>query len=286
MGGALRGFLERVTVAVAATPFLSRMAGWLADRRLPRPLLRGLVHLWAQTFRADLGEAEVPLGGYPTFNAFFTRRLRPGTREVASGDGVIVCPCDGRVNTIGRVPEDLRLEQVKGRTYGLDALLASPTEAAAFSQGVQATLYLSPGMYHRVHAPTDGQIVGWRYVEGRSCPVNALGLRQVDGLFAVNERVIIQMATEAFGPMAVVMVGAANVCRITLAFTDLATHRGQPGGLRQPEAPIRVRRGEEIGVFNLGSTVVLLAGTSGLGTAGAEPGQALRMGQPLFVRRP
>jgi phosphatidylserine decarboxylase len=280
-----RSLIERGAMTLAAHPALSRSVGWLADRRLPGPVLRAAIRTWVSAYGVDLAEAEEPAGGYDTFNAFFTRALRSGARPIADGQALLVSPCDAILTSLGRVSEDGRLEQVKGKTYALGALLASEEEAEPFRHGTHATLYLSPGMYHRVHAPDAGWIVGWRYVPGRLFPVNRLGLRHVAGLFAVNERVVIQMETDDLGPVRVVMVGATNVARISLAFTGLVTNQRHPAGASRPPEPIPVRRGDEIGVFNLGSTVVLLAAESRLDPAAVVPGQRVRMGQPL-LRRP
>src|SRR5262249_52474224 len=156
-------------------------------------------------------EVADPLSSFASFNAFFTRRLRAGARPIAAEPGTVVSPSDSRLAGLGPLPEDGRLAQVKGRTYSLAELLASAADAAVFAAGVHATLYLSPSMYHRVHCPVDGVIRSWRYVPGRLFPVNRMAVRQVDRLFAVNERVVIRIDTPEFGPVAVVMVGATNV---------------------------------------------------------------------------
>ena len=270
--------------AVSA-PALSRLTAPLADLRLPGPLLRLLVRAYIRGYGVDMSEAAEPLSAYPSFNAFFTRRLRAGARPVAADEGVVVSPCDSRVHSIGAVPESGLLEQIKGRTYALAALLASEDDARTFARGVHATLYLSPSMYHRVHSPVDGVIRAWRYVPGRLFPVNALAVRHVEALFAVNERVSILIDTPAFGAVAVIMVGATNVGRMTLSFADLVTNTRQPGAMTVPPAPIPIARGQELGAFNLGSTVVLLAADARLQPSGIVPGQIVRMGQPLW-RRP
>jgi phosphatidylserine decarboxylase len=262
---------------------LSRATGRLADLRLPSPVLRPLLRLYVRAFGVDLAEAAEPLESFPTFNAFFTRRLREGARPVATGPGVVVSPSDSRLSAIGPVPSDGRLEQVKGSAYTVDALLGSPEDAATFRQGAHATLYLSPAMYHRVHAPVDGRIRGWRYVPGRLFPVNAAGVRSVSGLFTRNERVVIFLDTDAHGPAAVVLVGAANVGRISLAFADLATNQGRPATCVVPPEPVAVRRGDELGAFNLGSTVVLLVADAALVPV-ARPGELVRVGRPLWTR--
>ncbi|HYN05029.1 MAG TPA: archaetidylserine decarboxylase [Vicinamibacteria bacterium] len=283
MGEGPRVAIERLAASLVSSPALSRVTGHLADLRLPSFAIRPLLRLYVRGFGVDLGEAAEPLESFPTFNAFFTRRLREGARPIAGGEGVVVSPSDSRLSVIGPVPPDGRLEQVKGSNYSIDALLGSPEDAAPFRRGAHATLYLSPAMYHRVHSPVDGRVVAWRYVPGRLFPVNGAGVRSVPGLFTRNERVAVFLDTPAHGPVAVVLVGAANVGRISLAFADLVTNRGRPGGRTVPAEPVAVRRGDEIGAFNLGSTVVLLLADPGLApTAGA--GDLVRVGQALWRR--
>src|SRR5687767_5869745 len=129
----------------------------LADARLPRPVLRALLRTYVRAYRVDLSEAALPLDAYPTFNAFFTRQLRDGARPVAVDRGLLVSPSDSRLQSLGRVPAEARLDQIKGRSYTLAALLGDAQEAAMFTGGVHATLYLSPSMYHRVHFPVGGR---------------------------------------------------------------------------------------------------------------------------------
>jgi phosphatidylserine decarboxylase len=275
---------ERLFVRAVSAPALSRLAAPLADLKAPGPLLRAFMRAYIRAYRVDMSEAAEPLSAYPSFNAFFTRRLRAGARPVSAEAGVVVSPCDSRVHSIDAVPESGRLEQIKGRTYALAALLGSEEDARVFARGVHATLYLSPSMYHRVHSPVDGLVRSWRYVPGRLFPVNALAVRHVEGLFAVNERVSIRIDTPAFGPVAVVMVGATNVGRMSLAFADLVTNSGRPPSLTEPPAPIPIARGAELGAFNLGSTVVLLVADPRLRPARVAPGQIVRVGEPLWRR--
>ena len=282
MNGA-RSTLERLVATAVSSPLLSRMTGRFSDLRLPRVILVPVIRAYARAFGADLGEAELPPEAYPSFNAFFTRRLREGARPIAGGDGVVVSPCDSRLSVIGPVPPEGRLEQVKSSSYSIEALLGSPEDAAPFRRGVHATLYLSPAMYHRVHSPVDGRVVAWRYVPGRLFPVNGAGVRSVPGLFTRNERVAVFLDTPAHGPVAVVLVGAANVGRMSLAFADLVTNRGRAAGRGVPAEPVAVKRGDEVGAFNLGSTVVLLLADPGLSPASAA-GELVRMGQALWRR--
>jgi phosphatidylserine decarboxylase len=275
--------LERAFVRAVSGPWLSRCTARLADARLPAPLLQRLLRAYVRAYRVDLADVAEPLTSFRTFNEFFVRALRPGARPVDATSGTLVAPSDSRLHAIGPLPAGGRLEQIKGRSYSVAALLASEAAAERFRTGVHATLYLSPAMYHRVHVPVDGRIVGWRYVPGRLYPVNALAVRNVEGLFAVNERVIVDVESAEFGPVAVVLVGATNVGRITLAFTDLRTNAGRPAEERRLSPPVEVRRGDELGRFNLGSTVVLLVADPRLVPA-AEAGQLVSMGQALWRR--
>jgi phosphatidylserine decarboxylase len=278
-----RGTLERLAATAVSFPVLSRLTGRLSDLRLPPAVLAPAIRAYVRAFGADLSEAAEPPEAYASFNAFFTRRLREGARPVAGGEGVVVSPSDSRLSTVGPIPPAGRLEQVKGSSYSIEALVGSPEDAEPFREGVHATLYLSPAMYHRVHSPVDGLVRAWRYVPGRLFPVNGAGVRSIPGLFTRNERVALFVETEAHGPVVVVLVGAANVGRISLAFADLVTNRGRAAGRVVPAEPVAVRRGDEIGVFNLGSTVVLLAADRGLAPAAAA-GDLVRVGQPLWRR--
>jgi phosphatidylserine decarboxylase len=264
-------------------PVLSRLTGRLSDLPLPPAVLAPAIRAYARAFGADLSEAAQPPAAFASFNAFFTRQLRPGVRPIAGGEGVVVSPSDSRLRAIGPVPPDGRLEQVKGSSYSVEALLGSAEDAAPFRRAVCATLYLSPAMYHRVHSPVDGRVRAWRHVPGRLFPVNGAGVRSVPGLFTRNERVALFVDTEAHGPVAVVLVGAANVGRMSLAFTDLVTNRGRPAGRVVPPEPVPIRRGDELGAFNLGSTVVLLLADPGL-VATAAAGDLVRVGQALWRR--
>jgi phosphatidylserine decarboxylase len=275
--------LERAFAASVSPPWLSRLTGRLADARLPGFLLRPAIRAYSRIYRVDWSEVAEPLEGFPTFGAFFVRRLRAGARPLDGGP-VVVSPCDARLSAFGPVPPDARLEQIKGRTYALAALLGSEREAERFRGGVYATLYLSPSMYHRVHSPVDGRILSWRTLPGRLFPVNAAAVRSVPDLFVRNQRVAVFLETEGFGRMAVVLVGAANVGRITLAFADVVTNVGRPDAWTEPPSPVAIARGDELGAFHLGSTVVMLAADPALVVRGRAQGDLVRMGQALWAR--
>ncbi len=279
----LRDLRDRVAGRAVSPPGLSRLVGRLADLRLPPVLLRPLLRAYVRLYGVDMAEAAEPLEAYVSFNAFFTRRLKQGLRPLPTEADVLVSPADSRLTTIGLVPPDGRLEQVKGRTYALAELLGSDEEAERLRSGVQATLYLSPSMYHRVHSPVDGRVRAWTYRPGRLFPVNPPSVRVVDRLFTRNERVAIFYDGDTFGGVAVVMVGAANVGRMTLTFAPLVTNTGAAAGTVRPFPEIRLGRGDELGTFNLGSTVVLLAADGRLEPL-AHAGDLVRVNQPLFRR--
>ena len=281
--GVVRTFGERGFVRLAALPTISNTMARLADARLRPSVLRRLIKGYIRLYRVDMSEVAEPIESFATFNHFFTRRLRDGARPIAGEAGVVVAAADSRVSSIGSLPREGRLDHIKGRSYEIPALLGSAEDAAAFAKGVHATLYLSPSMYHRVHSPVDGHIVSWRYIPGRLYPVNSLAVRHVPGLFAVNERVSIIIQTPDHGRVAVVLVGAANVGRISLAFSSLMTNTGGAAVHETPATPIAIGRGDELGAFNLGSTVVLLIANPRLEAAsGITPGDLIRMGQVLF----
>lgn len=285
---------ENALVELASRPGLSRLVGWLADRRLPRPVLRRVVDAFVRLQHVDLAEAEVPPGGFPSFDAFFTRRLRAGSRPVDPSPEALVAPADGRVEALGPLPGDDRLGPVKGEPSSLADLLGDPDDAARFRGGQHAIVYLAPRDYHRVHQPADGSIAWWRHVPGRRYPVNPLGVRRVPALYARNERIVVAVEAPGIGPLRVVLVGTANVGRIELAFDDRGpmtrptrTPAGPTAGtVRRPEQPMPVQRGEELGAFHLGSTViVLLPPEAPLDAAAVLEGEHVRVGRALWHAR-
>ncbi|MEO1267562.1 MAG: archaetidylserine decarboxylase [Myxococcota bacterium] len=271
---------------------LSRAVGRLSDLPIPEPLRALVFKTFAQQVGADLSETELDLAAYTSLNAFFTRRLRSGRRPVDQSAGAIVSPVDAVVSEMGRI-EAGELTQTKGRSYTLAELLADRRQVEHFLGGWFFTLYLSPKDYHRVHSPAPGALVGYRYEPGHLFPVNAAAVQHVERLFCINERVAIWI--DGFAPsgsegqpfrgtpIAVVMVGATCVGRMTLAFDTLETNQ-RPARSRQVhyQDPQRLDRFDELGVFNLGSTVILLVGADSLSISDAlRPGSRVRVGQRL-----
>jgi phosphatidylserine decarboxylase len=249
---------------------LSRIVRGLT--RLPLgPLLRPLLVLFVRHFRVDLDEAaDSSLASYPTFNRFFTRALRPSARPIVGGESQIACPVDGTVSQAGAI-ESNRLFQAKGHDYTLEALLGGDTALAKeFISGAFATIYLSPRDYHRIHMPEGGRLRRMVYVPGRLFSVNAVTTRQVPGLFARNERLVCVFDT-AHGPMAVILVGALFVGSMETVWDGPAERtawRAQAVSTLAPGVKVAdclesgknvvLKRGDELGRFNMGSTVILL----------------------------
>lgn len=249
-----------------------------------------LVRRFVSLFDVDVSEARhaVP-DGYATFNEFFTRELREGARPVDTTPGVIVSPVDGALSACGTI-SDGSLFQAKGKSYSLEDLLAVDLQdARSFNEGGFATIYLAPYNYHRVHAPFGGTLTALYYVPGDLFSVNKATVQLLPGLFARNERLICRFDTDA-GPAAVVFVGALNVGSITTPWTGEIRPRsdGVAERLRIPEdAPVDVARGDLLGWFNMGSTVVLLTPPRAASWDGTmTPGRTLIMGQRIGTMKP
>jgi len=220
---------------------------------------------------------------YASFNAFFTRALRQGARPVAAGERTIVSPVDGTVSQCGPVA-DGRLIQAKGRTYSVASLLTDPGAAERYAAGRFACLYLAPYNYHRVHMPCAGELRRTRYVPGKLFSVNAATSRTVEDLYATNERVVCEFETN-IGPMAMVMVGALLVGSIETVFAgEINPPAGSRAGAQDLAAGVgqRFAKGEELGRFNMGSTVIVVFASSSVALESALlPGSAVRLGQAI-----
>lgn len=258
----------------------SSFIGWGARRSIPRPLRRPVYGAFSRMVGADLGEAERDLAEYPTFGEFFARRLRDGARTFTHGEAVITSPCDGTLAASGLV-EDGTLIQAKGHRYRLDELLADGAAAARLDGGWYATIYLSPADYHRVHAPVAGTVQAYEHVPGTLWPVKPYFTRTVEGLLARNERAVVHLDT-ALGPVAVVLIAAVGVGHLRVG------PDGEGPVFRRAERrrvelspPVPVARGDELGAFLLGSTVVMVFPRGTVTPAAIEPGATVRCGQPV-----
>ena len=260
----------------------SRFIGFLAHLPLPRFARNLLIGTYARHFGCPVEDAERPMLEYGSLADFFTRHLKDGLRPVDPTPGIVTSPSDGRVLACGTIQAGRAL-QAKGRDYGVDELLGGHPWAERFEGGSFATVYLSPRDYHRVHTPATGRILGYVHVPGTLWPVNDAGVSHVDRLFCRNERLVTLLETDDLGPMAVIMIGATVVGRISVRYDDIVTNRiGRRASRRSYEPSKPIKRGDELGTFHMGSCVVLLVGRGGLGSA-LETGSAIKMGEPLLV---
>lgn len=262
---------------------LSRALGRLAESRPPQRLVDAAVAAFVRTYDVDLSEVEMPAGGFRTFDDFFTRTLRQGARPVDPDPRALVSPADGRIEDLGVIAVDGELI-VKGQSYTAAALLGDSEAAVAYEGGHYFIVYLSPRDYHRVHAPTCGRVQRMRYVPGTLFPVNRIGTEFIPQLFARNERLAIVQAGVVHGSVTTIMVGAIGVGRIGLSFDDVQTNRGDTPGLRNyAESPIPRERGEEIGVFHMGSTAIVMTPPECQLEVIVEPGASIRMGEAMAI---
>lgn len=263
---------------------LSRLALYAARWRW-RPWKNFLIRFIATRFGVDWSEAaSAKLDDYPHFNAFFTRALVAGARVADADPKVILMPADGRISQAGAVRAG-RIVQAKGRDYALAELLADDKLASQFEGGVFATIYLSPRDYHRAHMPASGRLLETRHVPGRLFSVSPSAVAGIPNLFARNERLVCVFET-AFGPMAVVMVGALLVSGVASVwagdeippYADRVIVRDYRG------RGIDLQRFAEMARFNYGSTVIVVL-PAGIELAPLQPDQMVRVGAAL-ARRP
>jgi phosphatidylserine decarboxylase len=262
---------------------LSRLVGALARSRaawIRRPLLA----FFLRTYRPDLSEAQNPdPHSYASFNDFFTRALKADARPLSPLPRAIVSPVDGRISALGETTSG-RVIQAKGRDYALRSLLAGDERLTTLVEGGPfMTIYLAPFNYHRIHMALAGRLSGAWYVPGRLFSVNDATASTVDGLFARNERLILEFSGLQ-GPHILVMVGALFVGSMgTVWHGDIAPKRQRaPLALPLPPAATALAaQGAELGRFNMGSTVILLLPPGSARWAGVSAGQVLQVGQHL-----
>ncbi|MBI1195354.1 MAG: phosphatidylserine decarboxylase [Gammaproteobacteria bacterium] len=265
---------------------LTRAMRALTRLRIPF-LVPIFIRIFVRLFHVDLNEAENPdVRAYRHFDDFFTRALRPNARPLAKGASEAVCPVDGTVSQLGSIREG-RLYQAKGIDYSLETLLGGHEALAReFRDGDFITLYLSPRDYHRIHMPLDGTLREMHYVPGRLFSVSPHSTSTVNGLFARNERLVTIFDSEC-GPMAVILVGAMFVSGIETVWSGMVT-QGRSGDtatswdFTRMEPPVRLERGQEMGRFHMGSTVILCLPKERLRLAqDLIPGTLVRMGQSI-----
>jgi phosphatidylserine decarboxylase len=266
---------------------LTTFAGWIANARWGR-ITTAIIRWFVRKYGVDMSEAEKPdIESYATFNEFFTRKLRPGVRPLAPAD--FICPCDGTISQFDAINDD-RIIQAKRHDYSTVALVGGDRKLAShFQHGSFATLYLSPKDYHRVHMPCAGRLIRMIFIPGTLFSVNPVTARGVPELFARNERAVCVFVTE-HGPFVLVLVGATIVGSIETVWHGVVN----PPGAREvrewqyQDGDWVFEKGDEMGRFSLGSTIVLLFPREKLEFNPAwAPEREVRLGEAMAaIRQP
>lgn len=264
---------------------LTRLAGRLAAAEAGS-LTTSVIRWFVGRYGVDMNEAAEPdIAAYKSFNEFFTRPLKAGARPFADAD--FLCPVDGAISQFGAIERD-QIFQAKGHSYSTTALLGGDRELAArFENGQFATLYLSPRDYHRIHMPCAGRLTRMIHVPGALFSVNPTTARGVPGLFARNERVVCIFEGE-HGPFALVLVGATIVGSMATVWQG-TINPPRPGVVREwrydGDTTVNLEKGQEMGRFLLGSTVVMAFPRNCLQfNPDWAPARAIRMGEAMGSR--
>jgi len=253
--------------------------GWFG--KIENPIVaRSSIALWKLFSDVDLADAAETR--FPSMHACFIRTLKPGARPVVEDVDVIASPCDAIVGAHGRIEGDT-VHQIKDAPYRLSELLGDATAAEPFQGGTYITLRLTAGMYHHFHAPHDLTVDQVTYISGDCWNVNPIALKRVERLFCKNERAAIRCRLDDGTPVTLVAVAAVLVASIRLSFLDTANSL-RVGGPRAIPIMARARKGEEMGYFEHGSTIVMLLPRGFRLAEGIETGTRIYMGQALFVR--
>lgn len=276
------GFILKLFEYLTPLSTLTFLSAKLTDAKLGK-VTQWLIAKFIATFHINLEEiAEPDLTKYETFNDFFTRKLKPEARPI-NQECNAVCPVDGTVGQASDIKAG-RLIQAKGIDYSLKALVGgNPDDAALFDAGNFTCIYLSPANYHRIHMPLDGKLLRTIHVPGRHFPVGKRNVSYMDDLFTKNERLVCIFET-AKGPLAVIMVGAALVGSIATVWDGTVIRRSGIEVKDYQSQDLRFKRGDEIGLFKYGSTVITLWPKSmGAIDEAITPDTPVKMGQPLIA---
>ena len=260
---------------------LSRVVYW-ATRWTWRPWKNWLIATIARKFAIDTSEAQqTDPFAFATFNAFFTRALKPGARTAPADPSAIACPADGRISQLGAIGGG-RILQAKGQDFTVAELLGDETAAAAYTRGIFVTVYLSPRDYHRVHAPLAGTLRETLHIPGRIFSVAPFAVERVPRLFARNERLVCHFEG-AHGPWCLILVGAMLVSGVETVWSGVEIPPYASGIERKDwrSRGLSFARFAELGRFNMGSTAILL-----LPGASAELDPALTFEMPVKVGQP
>ncbi|MGL4368239.1 MAG: archaetidylserine decarboxylase [Spirochaetota bacterium] len=260
----------------------SRIFGHLSRIPLGGKILGYIIQRYSAAYGVKTEEIIPVEGGFRTFDQFFTRRVKPGTHRIDQDPRAVVSPVDARIDQFGEIT-GTRIMQAKDIDYLVSELIPAPIHHT-FLDGTFVTLYLSPGDYHRIHSPMDGFVNGFLHVPGTLFPVMEFAVNGINGLFSINERLVTYLRNEK-GYCAVCKIGAMNVGRISASYSGVVTNRHAFRKKREVIFPQdfrpQIRKGDELGIFHLGSTVVLLFQKDMINLDKLSFGQKVRMGQRI-----
>jgi phosphatidylserine decarboxylase len=257
--------------------WVTRFIGWWS--RIEHPwVCNGSIALWRLFSELDLSEAKTT--HFKSLHDCFTRELQPDARPIDMNPAHLVSPCDGLVGECGSIERGMLL-QAKGFVYSLQELLADGPLAQYYEGGQYATLRLTSSMYHRFHAPADCRVEQVNYISGDAWNVNPIALKRVDRLFCKNERAVIRCRLASRALLTLVPVAAILVASIRLRFLDVLLHLRYRGPNVIPCDAV-LQRGEEMGWFEHGSTIIVLAPAGLRLGVGVVQGARVQMGQPLL----
>ena len=260
--------------------FVSQITFWLT--RLNTPLKNPAIRIFIRIFNVDMSEAvHSNPEDFNCFNEFFTRSLLPGVHEIRQDPNTIVSPADGRISQLTNYQND-QVVQAKGIYFSMQQLLGNVSEYGSLHhEGKFATIYLSPKDYHRVHMPIDGRLIEMIHVPGRLFSVAPYSTEVIKSLYSRNERVVSIFQTPA-GFMAVIMVGAVNVSAISMSWEGMVTPPRKKTIHRKKYSNVELKKGDELGIFNMGSTVIIAFESNNINwLSNLELQQVIRVGQSL-----
>ncbi len=260
---------------------LSRIFGFISNQKLSKKIVQKIIKKYIKFYDVCTEEIEIPLERYSTFNSFFTRKLKKNIRIIDQDSNKIISPVDGTILNFGDI-QNLNMIQTKGISFSIDDLIPSKFFQNNFQNGKWITIYLSPKDYHRIHFPFSGEVIGYNYNRGRLFPVNHIGVHHIKNLFSKNERLTTYLKTP-HGLMAIVKVGATCVGKIRVTYDSISSREVFTTSKEVLyEQSIKKNKGDELGIFEIGSTVILcFEATFNLNFLKLTNFQKIQLGTPI-----
>ena len=271
--------LKKAFLKSFSNPFYSRIFGKFTRMKKPRWFVKRVIRKYCGIFEINLEEVKKPLDEFETLSDFFIRELKEGTRPVNTDEKIIVSPTDSLVLENSKISGSGKVFQIKGMEYSIKSLVKDYVNTDKYKNGTYFQLYLSPKDYHRIHFPFDCTVKKVFYIPGKLLPVNIFSLENFKQVFAVNERVLLVVEKDGIEVL-IVLVGAFNVGRIVLSFTDFITNTGKKTANVINLDNYRAKKGEELGMFMMGSTVLLFFPENSIESL-VKSGQYVKVGQPI-----